>query len=144
MRQIPASRLVVLFPLLLGAAFSADILAARVVPPRLVAADPDSLAAPRIALGDSIYRGKIGGANCFTCHGVNARGVPGLGPDLTDSTWVNSDGSYAGILRTITDGVEKPVISLVPMAPSGGALNEEQRRALASFVLALSRRKVAQ
>ena len=41
------------------------------------------------------------------CHGANATGSP-LGPSLASNRWLWSDGSYAGVLRAITEGVSQP------------------------------------
>jgi hypothetical protein len=40
-----------------------------------------------------------------------------LGPDLTDTQWLWSDGSYAGIAKTITTGVSEPKEYRSPMRP---------------------------
>jgi len=50
-----------------------------------------------------------------------------------------SDGSYAGILKTIRDGVPQPKEYRSPMPPMGGAqLTPDQLSALAAYVWALS------
>src|SRR5688572_12172911 len=41
------------------------------------------------------YKGKRGGTLCFTCHGPTGKGIPGLGPDLTDGQWLYGDGGFA-------------------------------------------------
>ena len=92
-----------------------------------------------VELGDRIYHGQVGGASCTGCHGSSGSGSP-LGPDLTDNKWLWSDGSYAGIARTITDGVMQPKEYRSPMPPMGGAqLTAEQVSALAAYVWGLSR-----
>jgi cytochrome c oxidase cbb3-type subunit III len=53
-----------------------------------------------IAKGDSIFH-KTG--LCYACHGSNAQGA--VGPNLTDSEWLRSDGSYEAIVATVTTGV---------------------------------------
>jgi glucose/arabinose dehydrogenase/mono/diheme cytochrome c family protein len=91
-----------------------------------------------VALGDRIYHGQVAGATCTGCHGENATGSP-LGPSLTSKKWLWSDGSYAGILRTIRKGVPQPKNYRSPMPPMGGAqLTPSQLRALAAYVWALS------
>lgn len=91
-----------------------------------------------IAKGDSIYRGKLGGGTCFTCHQLNAKGLPGLAPDLTDAKWLHGDGSLAFIITTIQKGVPKPKAASAPMLPRGGtSLNDEQIRAVAAYVYSL-------
>jgi glucose/arabinose dehydrogenase/mono/diheme cytochrome c family protein len=91
-----------------------------------------------VGLGDRVYHGQVGGAGCTGCHGANGTGSP-LGPDLTGKNWLWSDGSYAGILKTIREGVPQPKKYRSPMPPMGGAqLTEEQLKAVAAYVWALS------
>jgi glucose/arabinose dehydrogenase/mono/diheme cytochrome c family protein len=91
-----------------------------------------------VALGDRIYHGQVGGATCTGCHGAGATGTP-LGPDLTDTKWLWSDGSYSGIAKTITSGVPQPKEYRSPMPPMGGAqLSTEQVSALAAYIWGLS------
>jgi glucose/arabinose dehydrogenase/mono/diheme cytochrome c family protein len=91
-----------------------------------------------VALGDRIYHGQVGGASCAGCHGSDGKGTP-LGPDLTDQKWLWSDGSWAGIAKTITDGVMQPKEYRSPMPPMGGAqLTDDQVKALAAYVWSMS------
>ncbi len=57
--------------------------------------------AERAARGKVLYAGPP--ANCFTCHGPDGKGVLGLGPNLTDDTWLWG-GSEKAITETITSG----------------------------------------
>jgi glucose/arabinose dehydrogenase/mono/diheme cytochrome c family protein len=99
---------------------------------------PEGATPAMVALGDRIYHGEVGGAACAGCHGANATGSP-LGPSLTAHKWLWSDGSYAGILRTIREGVPHPKQYRSPMPPMGGAqLTPDQLSALAAYVWALS------
>jgi mono/diheme cytochrome c family protein len=109
----------------------------------LCSAAQESGATPAmIALGDSIFRGKVAGATCIACHQANAKGIPGLAPDLTDKTWLHGDGSLAGIIATIEKGVPKPKQAAAPMLPKGGAnLTSEQVRAVAAYVHSLSAKR---
>ncbi len=95
-----------------------------------------------VALGDSIFHGLAGGAACFVCHGQDAKGTPGLAPNLTDGTWLHGDGSYWSILLLIQRGIADPKEGSAPMPPMGGAqLSPEQLHAVAAYVYALSRKK---
>jgi glucose/arabinose dehydrogenase/mono/diheme cytochrome c family protein len=99
---------------------------------------PEGATRQMVALGERIYRGQVGGASCTGCHAENAKGTP-LGPDLTDTKWLWSDGSYAGIAKTITDGVSQPKQYRSPMPPMGGSqLTPEQVNALAAYIWSLS------
>ena len=108
------------------------------------AAAMDSLPVPEgatreiVALGERIYRGQVGGAACTGCHGDSGQGTP-LGPDLLGKKWLWSDGSYAGIAKTITEGVSQPKQYRSPMPPMGGAqLTPDQASALAAYIWSLS------
>jgi glucose/arabinose dehydrogenase len=93
-----------------------------------------------VALGERVYRGQLGGAACTGCHGDNGQGSV-LGPALTGKKWLWSDGSYAGIAKTIADGVPQPKQYRSPMPAMGGAqLTPEQVAAVAAFVWSLSHR----
>ena len=91
-----------------------------------------------IALGKKVFEGKAGGAICFTCHGMNAKGAPGLGPDLTDAAWLHGDGSVTFIDSIVRAGVSKPKQSMASMPPMGGAkLSDEQVAAVVAYVRSL-------
>jgi glucose/arabinose dehydrogenase/cytochrome c5 len=94
-----------------------------------------------VALGNSIYHGQVAGATCTGCHGMSAGGGP-LGPNLTANKWLWSDGSYAGITKTITDGVLQPKKFRSPMPPLGGSqLTHDQVLALAAYIWSLNHQK---
>jgi mono/diheme cytochrome c family protein len=122
--------------------FRIVLLVLLVVPVPHIPLRPAQDAAPSpatLALGDSIFHGKVGGALCFTCHGPKGKGVAGLGPDLTDKEWLHGDGSVAFIVKTVETGVPKPKKMPAPMPPKGGGqLNESQVQAVAEYVYSLS------
>ena len=100
----------------------------------------DTVPAGDIALGRKVYDGKAGGAMCATCHGSQAKGVPGLGPDLTDATWLHGDGSVVFLRNIIQSGVTKPKKSAAVMPPNGGGnLNASQLDAVAAYVGSLQK-----
>lgn len=88
-----------------------------------------------VELGDRIFHGEVGGAACTGCHGEGGQGTP-LGPPLSNKKqWLWSDGSYAGIKKTITQGVPQPKDYRSPMPPMGGAqLTPDQLSAVAAYV----------
>ena len=96
-------------------------------------------ASPKLlALGDSIFHGQAGGGTCYACHGQDGKGS-GVGPNLTDGEWLNTDGSLEGIAKTIKSGVPSPKKAPAPMPPMGGAaLTDEQVQAVASYAYSLS------
>ena len=110
-------------------------------PPESNTADipvPEGSSPEMIALGDRVYHGRSGGATCTGCHGANGTGTP-LGPDLTKQKYLWSDGTFAGILKVITEGVPNPKQYRSPMPPMGGAqLSNTQASAVAAYVWGLS------
>jgi mono/diheme cytochrome c family protein len=99
---------------------------------------PEGATREMVTLGEQIYRGQVGGAACTGCHGDKGQGSV-LGPDLAGKKWVWSDGSFAGITKTITDGVSQPKNYRSPMPPMGGAqLTPDQVKAVAAYVWSLS------
>jgi mono/diheme cytochrome c family protein len=95
---------------------------------------PKGVTQEMVTQGGTTYHSQT----CVACHGATGAGGP-LGPDLTDSKWIWSDGGYAGIAKTIKEGVPKPKQFQTPMPPMGGAqLTPEQVSALAAYVWTLS------
>jgi glucose/arabinose dehydrogenase/cytochrome c5 len=91
-----------------------------------------------VKLGARVYSGQSGGAACTGCHGDHGQGSP-LGPALTAHQWLWSDGSYAGIQKTIADGVPQPKKYRSPMPAMGGAqLSADQLKAVAAYVYSIS------
>ena len=97
---------------------------------------PEGVTAAMVDHGKQIYSGA---GICFTCHGQAGEGMPNLGANLTDADWIHSDGSYDGIVGTITNGVTaQQSTSGSPMIARGGTnLNDEQVRAVAAYVWTL-------
>ena len=92
-----------------------------------------------LAQGENIFKGKSAGGLCWTCHGVDAKGMKGLGPDLTDKTWLHGDGSIDFVKSTVKTGISKPKKGSLPMPPFGGVpLNDSQIAAVAAYVASLS------
>jgi glucose/arabinose dehydrogenase/mono/diheme cytochrome c family protein len=101
---------------------------------------PEGATRDMVVLGERIYHGQVERAACTGCHGENGGGTP-LGPALTGEKWVWSDGSYAGIAKTITEGVSQPKEYRSPMPAMGGAqLTPDQIKAVAAYVWSLSHR----
>lgn len=101
---------------------------------------PEGVTKEMVALGDSIYHGQVGGATCTGCHGANGTGSP-LGPDLTSKQLLWSDGSFAGLMKSITEGVPQPKKYRSPMPPLGGAqLSPDQVKALTAYIWTLNHR----
>jgi mono/diheme cytochrome c family protein len=94
--------------------------------------------AEQVALGDRIFHGEAADGTCVGCHGTDAKGSP-QGPSLVSGKWLDTDGTFAGLRRTITDGVPHPKYSGPPMPPRGGApLTDADVAAVAAYVWAIS------
>ena len=117
----------------------ASALAAMMLPGVVAAqAAPDTASVEVVAQGKAIYDGKVGGALCFTCHGPQGKGIPGLGADLTDDKWLHGDGGFAFLQAIIKAGVPKPKLAATVMPPMGGGrLTDAQLAALAAYVRTL-------
>ena len=105
----------------------------------LAATQDAELLPAQVALGDSVFHGRVGGALCYVCHGPTGKGVDGIGPNLTDKEWLNADGTLSSIEKVVTDGVAKPKKMPAPMPPRGGGqLTDVQIKAVAAYVYSLS------
>jgi glucose/arabinose dehydrogenase/mono/diheme cytochrome c family protein len=100
---------------------------------------PEGTTQQMAALGDRLFHGR---GSCIGCHGENGGGST-LGPDLTDQKWLWSDGSFAGIKKTLIDGVDHPKQFRSPMPPLKGQFTDAQISALAAYVWGLSKSKPA-
>ncbi len=99
----------------------------------------DTLPRALVALGDSIYNGRVAGGTCFACHRADGKGMAGLAPDLTDGNWLHGDGSLTFLETIIRVGVPKPKQAAAAMPPMGGAkLTPEQIKAVAAYVYVMS------
>lgn len=95
---------------------------------------PEGVTPEMVAQGQEIFNTNI----CWSCHLQNGVGGP-LAPPLNDTTWLNVDGSYDGIVGVIKSGVQQPKQYPSPMPAMGGAqLTEEQIRALAAYVYSIA------
>ena len=100
--------------------------------------DPASITSAELALGDSLFHGLIGAVSCQACHGADAKGGT-VAPDLTDSVWLHSNGSYGAIYHQIETGVMAPKQYTSMMPPFGGAqLTPAQHRAVAAYTYRLN------
>jgi cbb3-type cytochrome c oxidase subunit III len=95
---------------------------------------PEGVTEQMVTDGATIFKGA---GICFTCHGQDAKGVPGLGADLTDEEWTHSDGTYGSIVATIMKGATNASGAVMP--PKGGPpLTDDQVKAVAAYVWSLS------
>jgi len=101
---------------------------------------PAGVTAATIAEGKTLY--ETPSSNCGRCHGLDAKGTT-RGPNLSDSTWVQIDGSYPEIVRIINTGVPSANIKgqyQFNMRPKGGSqtLTDAQVSSIAAYIWSLS------
>jgi mono/diheme cytochrome c family protein len=103
--------------------------------PVLAAADlPPGVTQEMVEEGQRLY-----GTVCTACHGPAGTGTP-VGPALNDTQWVAITGTYDELLNVIHAGVPRPRQYPGAMPPmGGGSFTDEQVRAIAAYVYALSR-----
>jgi mono/diheme cytochrome c family protein len=102
---------------------------------------PPGATAEQVSLGDRIFHGEASGGTCAGCHGSDGRGTP-VGATLTEGPWLWSDGSFAGITKTVTEGVPQPKKVGGAMPPLGGSkLTPDDVKAVAAYVYTISRQK---
>ena len=117
------------------------VLAVAATATPVLAQVPDSLpagvTAAMIQQGKTLFHGQ---GICATCHGQDAKGLPGLGVNLTDKEWLHSDGSYDAIVKQIETGVPAGQSkSGIVMPPKGGSgITDAQVREVAAYVWSLS------
>ena len=95
---------------------------------------PAGVTAEMVAAGEQQFKSGV----CIACHGPDATGTPNA-PNLTDAEWLNTDGTYEGIVSTIKSGVPSPKSHPAPMPPMGGMmLSDQQVNEIAAYVYSLS------
>jgi mono/diheme cytochrome c family protein len=87
------------------------------------------------AAGDVLYRRK---GKCLSCHGLDAKGLDRLGPNLQDGEWLHGDGSLPFLQRTIVDGVARPKASPTVMPSFATTLTPDEVYRIAAYVYTLS------
>ncbi len=102
---------------------------------RLPQALPPGVTQQVIAEGKKIYSGR---GLCYLCHG--AVPVGGIGPDLTDDSWLRSEGRYEEIVVQVFSGTAKEDSKTgVAMPPRGGShISDDEVRAVAAYIWAVS------
>lgn len=107
--------------------------------PAVLSFDPATITPQLLALGDSIFHGKVAIGTCQSCHGEDATGPTGIAPNLTDAEWLHGDGSWEFIFNTVMSGVMAPKKFSSVMLPMGGsALTRDQVHAVSAYVYSLS------
>ena len=86
-------------------------------------------AAPAMPAGDAA-KGKEAFATCAGCHGPDAKGLPGLGKDMTTSTFIKgqTDEQLMAFIKTGRPASDPANTTGVDMPPKGGnpAMTDQQ------------------
>lgn len=98
---------------------------------------PPGVTSEMVTQGKTLFTGP---GLCTACHGSDAKGMPGLGANLTDAKWLHSDGSYDAIVQQILTGVPANKSTSGSMMPpkGGSSLTDAQVKAVAAYVWSLS------
>lgn len=96
---------------------------------------PPGVTADMVAKGKGIFGGN---GLCLACHGPDGKGT--IGPNLTDKTWLHSDGSYEAIVRQIVSGIDARASKTGQIMPprGGSGISDAEVRAVAAYVWTLS------
>lgn len=102
------------------------------------AAAQPAAAAPAAPVGDAANGGKIYSTACVACHGPDAKGVTGLGKDLTTSEWVGqqSDTQLVEFIKKGRDAGDALNTTGVAMPPKGGnpAMSEQEIADIVAYI----------
>lgn len=103
------------------------------VPVLAAASAPAGVTQEMVEEGARLY-----GSTCSACHGPAGAGTP-AGPSLNDASWIHISGAFDEIVSLIQTGVPTPREFPAPMPPLGGGnFDDEQVRAIAAYVFALT------
>ena len=95
---------------------------------------PAGVTEKMVSDGANVFKGS---GLCFACHGQDAKGMPSLGANLTDSEWIHIDGSYEKIVELVASGTSSA--AGVAMPPKGGsAISDADVKAVSAYVWRLS------
>lgn len=93
---------------------------------------------PAAPFGDSAAGREVFLSTCIACHGADATGVPGLGKDLTASSWTpeQTDEQLLAFLLTGRPASDPLNTTGVDMPPKGGnpALTEDDLRNVVAYL----------
>ena len=91
--------------------------------------------------GDATQGSTLFVSYCSACHGPDAKGIKGLGRDLTHNEWVQalSDSEFLEYVNTGRTVDDPRNLSGVPMPPKGGnpALSDQEIMHIIAFVRTL-------
>lgn len=89
-------------------------------------------------VGDAANGGKVFSTACVACHGPEAKGITGLGKDLTTSEWVGqqSDAQLVEFIKKGRDAGDPLNTTGVAMPPKGGnpAMSDQEIADIVAFL----------
>ena len=89
-----------------------------------------------VSKGEEIYS-----STCSACHGADAKGIPGLGKDLTNSEFIQglSDDELVDFMKVGRGASDPENTTGVAMPPKGGnpSLTDDDLRAVVAFLRTL-------
>jgi mono/diheme cytochrome c family protein len=110
-----------------------DLAGAAGAGPVVVANLPAGVTQEMVDEGQQLY-----GTVCVACHGAAGAGGA-VGPALNDQNWIHITGQFEEIVQITTTGVAQPRQYPAAMPPRGGGqFTDEQVRAIAAYVYAIS------
>jgi mono/diheme cytochrome c family protein len=110
-----------------------DLAGAAGAGPVVAAQLPAGVTQEMVDEGQQLY-----GTVCVACHGAAGAGGP-VGPALNDQSWIHITGEFEEIVNITLAGVPQPRQYPAPMPPRGGGpFTDEQVRAIAAYVYAIS------
>jgi cytochrome c oxidase cbb3-type subunit 3 len=89
--------------------------------PKATATGPATVTPDLVEAGKTVFQ-----SNCVACHGADLHG--GIGPNLTDATWIHG-GRLDEIVHTVTNGVPEK-----GMPTWGPVLGPQKVAQVAAFV----------
>jgi len=103
--------------------------------------EPAPTATPQGPVGDATAGKKAYDSTCIACHGADAKGMPGLGKDLTTSEFVKSksDADMVAFIKVGRPASDPANTQGVDMPPKGGnpALTDQDFLDIVAFVRSL-------
>lgn len=100
-----------------------------------------SQTAPTLAAGDAAKGAKLFVQNCSACHGPDAKGLKGLGKDLTHNEFIQgmTDEQFLAYVHTGRAVDDPRNTTGIPMPPKGGnpALKDQEIMHIIAYVRTL-------
>ncbi len=103
--------------------------------------EPEATAAAGTAVGDPVRGEELFQGTCVACHGADAKGVEGLGKDLTNNQFLQglTDQELADFIKTGRPTSDPANTTGVDMPPKGGnpSLSDQDLLDIASYLRTL-------